>query len=115
MNTNAYILDWTMNNYSELKASLSCDGFEFVKDEAKEHIRVNVNYNKLDDFARLIQRHLNARFNYVDVQFTGERVTAVIFKDRVLRLTSIEEDERAKAWAISIGLPREQADWATSF
>jgi hypothetical protein len=115
MNTNAYILDWTMNDYAELKTYLSRDGFEFVKDETKEHIRVRVEYDRLDDFARFIQRHLNAKFNYVDVQFAKERATAVIFQDRLLRITSIEEDERAKVWAVSIGLPKEQADWTTSF
>jgi hypothetical protein len=115
MVTNAYILDWTMDNYAELKTCLARDGFDFVKDEAKEHIRVGVKYSRLEDFARLIQRHLNAKFNYVDVQFRHEKLTAVIFKDRLLRITNIEEDLKAKAWAISIGLPKEQADWETSF
>jgi hypothetical protein len=115
MQTNAYILDWTMNDFAGLKTSLSHDGFEFLKDDDKEHIRVGVEFERLDDFAALIQRHLNAAFNYVDVQFSREKVTAVIFRDRLLRITNIEEDQKAKAWAVSIGLPKEQADWLTSF
>jgi len=115
METNAYILDWTMNDFTGLKTSLSRDGFEFVKDDDKEHIRIGVKFDRLNDFAALIQRHLNSAFNYVDVQFSREKMTVVIFRDRLLRITNIEEDLKAKAWAVSIGLPKEQADWLTSF
>jgi hypothetical protein len=115
METNAYILDWTMNDFTGLKTSLSCDGFEFAKDDDKEHIRIGVKFDRLNDFAALIQRHLNSAFNYVDVQLSREKMTVVIFRDRLLRITNIEEDLKAKAWAVSIGLPKEQADWLTSF
>jgi len=115
MKTNAYILDWTMNDFAGLKTSPARDGFEFVKDHDKEHIRAEVALARLNDFAALLQRHLNAAFNYVDVQYSQEKITAVIFRDRMLRITNIEEDQEAKAWAVSIGLPKEQADWLTSF
>lgn len=112
---NAYILDWTMNDYATLRSSLSRDGFDCSKDGSSEHIRVRVELTSLERFTGLVRAHLNESFNYVDVQFESERLTVVIFRDRVFRIRDAEEDRKAKDWAISAGLPREQADWKTSF
>jgi len=114
MKNSAYILDWTMNDYDNLKFKLKNSGFEFEKAE-KEHIRVTVPFNKIDSFVDIVQVHLNAPQNYVDVQFPDEKKSIVIFQAKKFVITNDKENEKVKEWAISIGLPTEQADWKTSY
>jgi hypothetical protein len=115
MDFNAYLLDWTMNDYTLLQQELTDAGFGFEREASSENIRVAVPVERLDDAARLIQRHLNAPYNYVDIQYPGSKLTVIIFLARRFTITSVDENEDAKRWAIAQGLPPEQADWATSF
>ena len=82
MNLNAYILDWTMNEYNHLLAQLKEQNFSFQKEDNEEHIRVDVPFSRIDEFTKSIQGHLNAPFNYVDIQYPNERKTVVIFQNK---------------------------------
>lgn len=115
MDYNAYLLDWTMNEYDMLKRELTEARIAFVREPNSEHIRAAIPFERLDAAARLIQRHLNAPFNYVDIQFSAQKQTVIIFQARRFTIATDDENERAKRWAIEQGLPVEQADWATSF
>jgi hypothetical protein len=112
---NAYILDWTMNNYDHLKSELADFGFSFVNETGTEHIRAAVPFERFTAFARLCQQHLNTPFNYVDIQFPDEKTTVIVFQKAIFVITDAHENEKVKQWAIDLGLPPEQADWATSF
>ena len=112
---NAFILDWTMDDYDGLKAELSTAGFGFAQETGTGHIRVAVPFARAGVFAETCQKHLNAPFNYVDVQFPEEGTTVIIFQAAAHFITSQEENDRVKAWALAMGLPPEQADWATSY
>ena len=116
MKNNAYILDWTMDDYEGLKTKLTDDGFSFENDEGgKNHIRVTVPYDRIDDFTVICQQHLNKEVNYVDAQFPEEKKTAVIFQNERFIIENEEQDKKVKTWAIDKGLPAQQADWGTSF
>ena len=112
---NAYILDWTMNEYDKLKQKLTEQGFVFKKEENNEHVRVAVPFEKINGFSQIVQAHLNATHNYVDIQYPDKKQTVVIFQEKQYNITNDQENEEAKQWAISIGLPVEQADWPTSY
>ncbi|MSR85717.1 hypothetical protein EXS71_04790 [Candidatus Uhrbacteria bacterium] len=112
---NAYILERTMNDYAELKQALEQGGFTYQKEEADEDVTVTVPADQVGEFATVVQKHLNAPYNYVDVKFPNEKTTAIIFADRIYRINNPVIDEEAKVWAISIGLPKEQADWPTFY
>ena len=111
----AYILDWTMNDYAVLKKQLSHSGIVFEKEKDSEHIRAAVPWNDRDTFIDIVQQHLNAPYNYVDVQFPDTKTTVVIFKDRQCVIKDEAENEQVKQWAIEQSLPPEQADWSHSF
>lgn len=115
MKDNAYILDWAMDDYEGLKQELSKSGLAFTKENDVEHIRVQVPIEKVGSFAQITQKHLNAPQNYIDLQFPENKKTLVIFRDKIFTITNDADNEEAKGWAISIGLPKEQANWATSF
>jgi hypothetical protein len=112
---NAYILDWTMNDYSLLKQKLTDAGFVYRKDEPDEDIRVIVPYEQLSSFGSIVQKFLNAPQNYIDIQYPDIRKTVLIFRDRLFTITNDKENKEARSWAISIGLPKEQGDWGTSY
>lgn len=113
MEPNAFILDWTMDEYPRLKQELAESGFEFVPDG--EHVRVNVPFAHVDQFATITRKYLNAPFNYIDVQFPAEKKTMIIFQEQVFVIEDDVENERVKSWAIAKGLPPHQADWPTSY
>ena len=115
MQYNTYILDWTMNEYDELKTDLMKLGFEFVKEEGKEHLRVKVLFERIDEFEKLIQQHLNAPYNYVDVSFPEQKLLYIVFGIRVFKISNKDENKQAQEWAISIGLPSKQAVWEFHF
>lgn len=115
MELNAYILDWTMTNYSLLKRQLADAGFALAKEQAAEHLRVVVPFERVCIFAEMIQAHLNAPFNYVDVQYPAEKRTVIIFQQAMFTIINQVENECVRQWAIEHGLPSAQADWATSF
>lgn len=112
---NAYILERTMNNYAELKQALEQTGFAYQKEQVDEDIMVTVPADRVDDFAAIVQKHINAPYNYVDVKFPIDETTVIVFPDRIYRINNPVIDEEAKSWAISIGLPKEQADWSTFY
>jgi hypothetical protein len=112
---NAYILDWAMNDYAQLKQELADANFAFAKEGEKEHIRVAVPFGRVKEFGSLCQTHLNSPYNYVDIQYPNEKKTVIIFQQDIFMISSQEENEKVKRWAISLGLPPEQADWSTSF
>jgi hypothetical protein len=112
---NAYILDWTMDDYPLLKQELADARFEFVRDGDTDHIRVNVPYVRLEQFAAITRPYFNAPFNYIDLQFPAEKKTVIIFQERIYLIEDDEQNEQAKMWAIAQGLPPEQADWPTSY
>lgn len=112
---NAYILSWTMNDYAGLKEELRKAGFEFQKEDADEDIRAKVSFDRIDEFSALIKKHLNAPYNYVDIQFPEEKVTVIVFRDKTFFIHNQEECDAARTWAISIGLPEKQADWSIVF
>lgn len=113
MQTNAFILDWTMDEYSRLKQELAEAGFEFVPEG--EHIRVSVPFARVDQFAAITRPYLNAPYNYIDVQFPAEKKTMIIFREQVFVIEDDEQNERVKTWALNQGLPPHQADWPTSY
>jgi hypothetical protein len=115
MSFNAYVLDWTIDGFEDLKDALSAAGFAFRKEADSAHIRVTVPFARAQDFAVLCQPRLNAPCNYIDVQFPDERQTALIFRQKMFLVSSREENERVKQWALAQGLPPEQSDWGTSF
>ena len=115
MDFNAYILDWTMNNYAQLKAKLTDSNLACAKEGESEHIRVAVPFERVEIFALLCQAHLNSPTSYVDVQYPKDRKTVVIFRQETFVISSQEENDRVKKWAIDLGLPPGQAEWATSY
>ena len=115
MTHNAYVLDWTMDDYGGLKAALSEAGFAFDREAPEEHIRVTVPFARVEAFARLCQPHLNAPFNYIDVQYPDEGKTVIIFREALFNIADAEENRRVQQWAIAQGLPPAQADWGVSF
>lgn len=104
-----------MNEYAELKDELSENGFMIQQETEDEDIRVDVPFLRVREFANNIQRHLNAPYNYVDVQFAEEKTTVLVFRDKIFFLHNQEEADAARRWAISAGLPEKQADWKISF
>lgn len=112
---NAYILERTMNDYAKLKESLEKAGFAYQKEQSDEDIMVTVPTDRVDDFAAIVQQHLNAPFNYVDAKFPDDKTTIIVFPDRTYRISNSVVDAEARTWAISIGLPKEQADWPTFY
>ena len=115
MNFNAYILDWSMNDFAQLQQELAAANLTFEKEQGSGHIRVDVPLRRADEFASLCRAYLNSPFNYVDIQYPHEKKTIIVFKEEVFVISSSDDNERVKAWAIRVGLPAVQADWATSF
>lgn len=115
MDSNAYVLDWTMDEYDSLKQELSSAGFDFRPEGETNDLRVTIPFERIGEAAAIIRPHLNAPCNYVDVQFQRERRTVIIFRDKVFTIASKAENAAVVAWALAQGLPPEQADWATSF
>ncbi len=115
MNFNAYILDWSMDDYAQLRQKLAKANLAFEQEQQSEHIRVAVPFSRAHEFASLCRAHLNSPFNYVDVQYPNEKKTVIVFKQETFIVSSSEDNERVKAWAIRMGLPTAQVDWATSF
>ena len=115
MKTNAYILEWTMNDYSRLLVQLKEADFAFKKEPDSEHVRVDVPFSRVDEFADIVEPHINAPYNYVDIKYPEENKLYAIFGAKRFVITNLEENEAAKKWAIDLGLPREQADWSHWF
>ena len=110
---NAYVLDWTVNNYSALKAALDASGIA-VQPEG-EHIRLSIPFERLDEISQLLQTHLNAPYNYVDIQFPYRNTTVIVFQQRVFTIRSAAENVETQQWAVAQGLPFDQADWGTCY
>ena len=108
---NAYILERTMNDYIELKQALDRAGFAHQKEKNNEDVTVTVPMDRVDDFAVIVQRHLNTSYNYVDVKFPDNKTTIIVFPDRIYHINNPAIDAEAKIWAISIGLPNNEARW----
>ncbi len=115
MDANAYVLDWTMDNYDLLKQELSRAGFSYRPEGDTNDIRITIPFERVGEAAAILQSHLNAPYNYVDVQFPDERRTVIIFREKVFTIASQAENDTVVAWALARGLPREQADWGVSF
>lgn len=110
---NAYVLERTINNYGELKQKLKEADFDFIKD--RNNVRVKVYFDKVEKFYNLVRTYLNTSYNYIDLQFPKEKKTLLVFSDRLFYIANAKENEEAKKWAFSIGLPKEEADWPTSY
>jgi hypothetical protein len=115
MTFNAYIVDWTMDEFARFKQELAAASFPFTGESGSGNIRVTVPFERVQEFAVLCQKRLNAPFNYVDIQYPGEHQTVIVFRAKTFIITSREENERVRQWAIGMGLPPEQSDWGTSF
>jgi hypothetical protein len=113
MPLNAYVLSWTMNDYAALKAALHASGIATQPDA--EDIRLSVPFERLHEVGGLLQSHLNAPYNYVDIQFPDLKTTVIVFQQRIFTIRSAAENAEAQHWAIAQGLPPEQADWGTSY
>lgn len=110
---NAYVLAWTMNDYPAFKAALCDSGIATLPDA--EDIRLAVPFERLHEISRLLQSHLNAPFNYVDIQFPELKTTVIVFQQQIFTIRTAAENAEAQRWAIAQGLPPEQADWGTSY
>jgi len=115
MTTNAYVLEWAMNDYRALLTKLKGAGFAFEKEPDKEHIRVNVPFSRKEEFADIVQPHINAPYNYVDAKYPEENMIYAVFGAKRIEITNLNENEAAKKWAINLGLPPKQADWSHWF
>lgn len=115
MKTNVYVLEWTMNDYSGLLIQLKESDFVFEKEGDSEDIRVDVLFSRREEFANIVQPHLNAPYNYVDIKYPEENQIYMIFGAKRITITNLAENEATKKWAIDLGLPREQADWSHWF
>jgi hypothetical protein len=115
MQYNAYILDWTMNDYETLKKKLNAHGFDFVHERNKSHIRVHVPFSRWEEFGEMVRAHLNTPYSYVDIQYPEKRKTILVFGERIESISNAQENEAARKWAIARGLPPAQADWETSY
>ena len=115
MKKNAYILDWTMNDYDNLLASLKQLGLNYEKESEKNHVRVDVPFSKINPFVSLVQKHLNAPFNYVDIQYPKKKKSIIVFQKNRFNIESDDQNEVVRKWAIDLGLPPAQADWDTSY
>ena len=113
--TNAYILDWAMDGYGQLKMDLNEGQFQYEEESGTNHIRVSVSLDKLKNFVSIVQKHLSAPCNYVDIQFPDEGITVIIFSQKIFKITNSEQNNQAKQWAIGQGLPVEQANWGISY
>lgn len=113
--TNAYVLGWAMNDYEKLLINLKEAEFYFEKEANSEHARVAVPFSRKEEFADIVQPHINAPFNYVDVKYLEENLIYAIFGAKRITITNLEENEAAKKWAIDLGLPPKQADWSHWF
>jgi hypothetical protein len=112
---NAFIVDWTMDRYEELKTELTEAEFAFEHEEDTEHIRVAVPFNRVSAFGALCQKHLNSPINYVDIQYPVHKITAIIFQGAIHFITNQVENDQLKAWANAQGLTPEQAEWGISY
>lgn len=112
---NALIVHWTVNDYNGLKRQLAGTGFVLAPDTGSENLRVEVPYPRVHAFVTICQPHLNAPYNYIDIQFPTEKTTVLVFQEQVFTIQDAEENARVRAWAVAQGLPPEQADWGTSF
>ena len=110
---NAYILSWTMNEYSALLDELAAKNFDLQKD--KNDVRAAVTFSRYEEFAKIVQKHLNALFNYVDISFPAEKKLIIVFGAKIFVISNKEELEKAKQWAIKLGLPPAQADLKPDF
>ncbi|MDO8553929.1 MAG: hypothetical protein Q7S22_03930 [Candidatus Micrarchaeota archaeon] len=108
---NAYLLERTMKNYNELKSELTTSGFTFII--KKNGLKITVTLENLDIFSRIIMKHINNNFNYVDIQFTS--LTALITNDKLFLIRTKEENDNAKKELIARGLSEKEAGWKTSF
>jgi hypothetical protein len=113
MTFNAFVVNWTIEGFAELKQELSGAGFIFEPEG--EHMRIAVPSARVEEFAVMCQKRLNAPQNYIDIQYPDERKTVLVFRDRVFVITGAAQNEQVRQWAIARGLPPEQAGWATSF
>ena len=77
MTFNAFILDWTMDDYDELKTALSEAHYVFKPEGMTEHIRETVPFERVDLFGELCQQHLNRLTNYVDIQYPARKTTMI--------------------------------------
>ena len=115
MTYNAYILDWTTKEYEMLKQKLKKANFDFIKEKNKLHIRVRVSFDRVEEFSSIVKSHLNAEYNYVDIQFPHEKKTVIVFSGELAFISNPTENEAVRKWAIAKGLPPKQADWRTSY
>ena len=111
----AHILDWTMNNYEDLLASLKTEGFTITSEKDSKNVYISIAQKRLLLFIKFIQAHLNSTFNYVDIQYPESKQTVLVFKQEHFFINNERENENIKNWAVNHGLPEQQADWYTSF
>ncbi|MCB9808821.1 hypothetical protein H6776_00280 [Candidatus Nomurabacteria bacterium] len=111
----AYILDWTVNDYSSLLEILTEQAIDFDIEQGTRNLIVNIPFTQLDLFSRIIQQQLNSPVNYVDIQYPEMKLTVIIFKSEVFKIKTEEQNKEIKKWAINNGLPVQQADWGVSF
>jgi len=100
-----------MDNYGELKNELTAGGFVFII--KKNGLKITVTLENLDIFSRIMMKHINNSFNYVDVQFP--MLTAIVTKNKLFLIRTKEENDNVKKELITRGLPEKEADWKTSF
>lgn len=114
MESNAYILARTMNDYARLLVDLQKADFHFLR-VLKGDVRVAVPFLRFEEFSNLVQPHLNAPYNYVDIKYPEENKLMIIFGAKRFVITNLEENEAAKKWAIDMGLSAKEADWTHWF
>ncbi len=115
MNTNAYILERTMNDCQCLLSALEQQKYVVSPEPGSLDVRVAVDRSRVKDFSFLAQRHLNEPYNYIDVQFPERKETILIFKERLFVIQDAEGDARARDWAIAQGLPVAESGWSRSW
>ena len=89
-----------MNEYELLLAELKQASLILPKKRIGEDVRAYVPFARKEEFANIIQPHLSAPFNYVDVKHPEENQIYAIFGTKRIIITSKAENDAAKKWAM---------------
>lgn len=110
---NTKILLRTLTNQNELQNNLKTNNFNFQLEE--ENLRVEVPYADVKVFEGIIQKYLNAPYNYANVKFPDKKLNIIVFPNKIFLVSDKQTDSAAKEWALAIGLSKPETEWTTFY